>query len=149
MWSPGLSSVLESESEDIKRLVEVYTDYRSDDKLKEIILNIYKFIQSAPFPEEWLNENVDSFKFENINDFSETEFGKVLLTELSEEIEDGVRNIRKIKSKMEIESELDPWVKVLENDIDYLMEVYDASNISWDETFIRLINSIARDLFAL
>ena len=136
-----LENLYESESEDIKRLVEVYTDYRSDDKLKEIILNIYKFIQSAPFPEEWLNENVDSFKFENINDFSETEFGKVLLTELREEIEDGVRNIRKIKSKMEVESELDPWVKVLENDIDYLMEVYDASNISWDETFIRLINS--------
>ena len=65
-----LENLYESESEDIKRLVEVYTDYRSDDKLKEIILNTYKFIQSAPFPEEWLNENVDSFKFENINDFS-------------------------------------------------------------------------------
>ena len=136
-----LEELYESESEDIKRLVEVYTDYRSDDKLKEIILNIYKFIQSAPFPEEWLNENVDSFKFENINDFSETDFGKVLLSELREEIEDGVRNIRKIKSKMEVELELDPWIKVLENDIEYLMEVYDASNVSWDETFIRLINS--------
>ena len=135
-----LENLYEEESDDIKRLVEVYTDYRSDDKLKEIILNIYKFIQSAPFPEEWLNEKVDSFKFENINDFAETDFGKVLLQELREEIEDGVRNIRKIKSKMEVESELDPWVKVLENDIDSLMNVYESTTISWDETFRELIN---------
>ena len=45
-----LETYYESDSEEVKLLIDTYADYRSDDKLKEIILNVYKFIQSAHFP---------------------------------------------------------------------------------------------------
>ena len=53
----------EEESKDIEKVVYTYADYRDDQKLKDMVLRIYKFIQSLPFPEEWLNEKVDSGLF--------------------------------------------------------------------------------------
>ena len=135
-----LEKYYEDESDDIRKLVEIYTDYRGDESLKEIILNIYKFIQSSPFPEEWLNEKVDYFKLENINDFSDTVFGKVLLNSLREDLEDGIRNLRKIKNRVEVYPEMDKYRMVFENDIDSLMEIFETSKISWDETFEKIIN---------
>ena len=41
---------------DFIELLETYTSYRGDEKLQELILTIYKFIQSCPFPEKWLEE---------------------------------------------------------------------------------------------
>ena len=40
------------------KLIETYTDYRGDEKLQDLILGIYKYIQSNPFPEKWLNEKI-------------------------------------------------------------------------------------------
>ena len=63
----------DEESKDIEKIVYTYADYRDDQKLKDMVLRIYKFIQSLPFPEEWLNEKVDSLNNINVKDFSETD----------------------------------------------------------------------------
>ena len=46
-------------------------------------LKIYKYIQSTPFPADWLEQNVEKFKtkYED-KDFSETDWGKILLKEI-------------------------------------------------------------------
>ena len=44
----------EEQDEEFEKLVNTYTEYRGDEALKEIALNIYKFMQSSPFPNEWL-----------------------------------------------------------------------------------------------
>ena len=45
-----------SEDKGFIKLINTYTGYRGDEPLKEMILSLYKYIQSAPFPEEWLNQ---------------------------------------------------------------------------------------------
>ena len=52
----------EEENEDFAKLIDTYTGYRGDEPLKEMILKIYRFIQSAPFPNEWLAEKIDMFQ---------------------------------------------------------------------------------------
>ena len=47
---------LNNDKEFIK-LINTYTNYRDDESLKELIITIYKFIQSSPFPKEWIEEN--------------------------------------------------------------------------------------------
>ena len=54
----------EVEDENFLKLVQMYTNYRSDDNLKELVLKLYEFIQSIPFPEEWLKEKIEEFKEE-------------------------------------------------------------------------------------
>ena len=43
----------EEENEDFTKLINTYTSYRDDTPLKELILKIYTYIQSNPFPEKW------------------------------------------------------------------------------------------------
>lgn len=44
----------ESKDKDFILLLDTYTAYDDDTKLKELLFNIYKFIQSSPFPKETL-----------------------------------------------------------------------------------------------
>ena len=76
----------EEENKEFAKLVNTYTGYRGDEPLKEIVLNIYRFMQSSPFPNEWLEEKVNMFsQKEGEEDFSSSVWGKVLLNNLKEE----------------------------------------------------------------
>ena len=64
----------EIEDKKFLKLLETYTTYSTDEPLKELILNIYNFIQSHPFPNEWLSEKVNMFgKQDDGKDFSESD----------------------------------------------------------------------------
>lgn len=43
------------------QLVEGFGGNREDIKIQELILKIYGFIQSKPYPQEWLEENIEKF----------------------------------------------------------------------------------------
>ena len=45
-------NLYEEKNENFIKLIDTYCGYRSDDNLKEIILKIYRYIQSIPYPEE-------------------------------------------------------------------------------------------------
>lgn len=47
------------------RLVESYSGNRSDEKLIELIMQLYRFIQSQPHPSEWLDMNLEAYSDEN------------------------------------------------------------------------------------
>ncbi len=55
------NDLYEENNEDFKKLIDTYCGYRDDDNLKDIIMKIYKFIQSMPYPEEWLKTQVEKF----------------------------------------------------------------------------------------
>ncbi len=119
---------------DFLNLIEVYTDYRSDDKLKELILNIYKFIQSSPFPEKWIEEKVNKFKSDENKDFSETIWGQVILGTLKDKIEEAVIKLRKISSETSKFIELSKFTAVLNEDIINLEFIMSNMNL-WNSTF--------------
>ena len=125
----------EEESKDIEKIVYTYADYRDDQKLKDMVLRIYKFIQSLPFPEEWLNEKVDFLNTINVKDFSETEWGRILLREYNEELEDSLNSLKNIKEKLDMDPELQSPALIIQDDIMNLEELYNLSKVSWDKTY--------------
>lgn len=84
----------ESQDKDFLKLIDIYTGYRGDEVLKEIILEIFGFIQSTPFPEKWLKEKVKMFNLEETS-FEQTVWGKILFEKVKEELQD--RNIKSRK----------------------------------------------------
>lgn len=73
----------EEKNEDFQKLIKTYTSYRDDTPLKELILKIYTYIESSPFPEEWLEEKIEMFNIENVNmDFAKTKWGEILLKDV-------------------------------------------------------------------
>ena len=91
----------ESKDADIINLVNTYgSSYRDDDKLKELILKIYKFIQSIPYPEEWLEEQTEKFNLNLEQDFSETTWGKIIIENAKDEIEGYINTLKNISKKL-------------------------------------------------
>ncbi len=126
----------EDEDENFARLVDTYTGYMGDEPLKEMILKIYKFMQSSPFPREWLVEKVRMFEDDKKQkDFSESVWGKILLNNLKEQLIDSINNLKIVRNKLELVSELEKYKLTIQSDIDMLKELYNAINKSWDEAY--------------
>lgn len=82
-------------------MINTYTSYKDDTPLKELILKIYTYIQSNPFPEKWLNEKIEMF---NLSDkleenFADTIWGKLLLKQVKEVVEDAGLKLEAGKTK--------------------------------------------------
>lgn len=114
------------------KLLETYTDYRGDEKLQEIILNIYKYIQSNPFPEKWLEEKTEEFNIDTGSDFSNTTWGKIILSHIQDELTSMITQLEKIKKDTLKFDELDKYSKVLQEDINNLRNI----NLeNWDKAY--------------
>lgn len=77
----------ENQDKEFLNLIDRYTTYKGDEILKNIVLEIYKNIQSMPFPEKWLEEKVESFNIEEIS-FEQTIWGKILIEIVKENLKD-------------------------------------------------------------
>ena len=128
----------EEENKEFLNLIETYTNYRNDDKLKEIVLDIYKFIQSTPFPEEWVKEKIEEFNYQTDTDFAKTKWGKIILKELFSQIEECILKLEKISKETAKFWELEKFTLVLSQDIEKLKSLINQ-DISWDKLYY-LIN---------
>ena len=125
----------EEEDKNFLKLLETYTTYSSDEPLKELILNIYNFIQSHPFPNEWLEEQTQKYDLEGKlgNDFSSTQWGKIIISNLKEELFDSKVKLEKVKKEIERFEELKKYVLVLSSDIQELDKVLNLEK--WDHIY--------------
>jgi len=131
----------EIEDKDFLKLLETYTTYSSDEPLKELILNIYNFIQSHPFPNEWLEKQVEKYNLEEKLevDFSETEWGKIIISNFKEELLDSKVKLEQVRKSIEKFDELKKYALVLSSDIQQLDNILKFEN--WDEIY-NSINTI-------
>ena len=133
----------EEENEDFNKLINTYTSYKDDTPLKEIILKIYNYIQSNPFPEKWLDEKIEMFNIKNSNiqkeninqqDFSVTIWGEELLKEIEEELIDDITTLQDIEESLSYDPELDKFQQTIRNDIDAL-ETLRKNLDNWDKAY--------------
>ena len=71
----------------------MYTSYKKDDDLKEVILEIHNFIQSTPYPKEWLEEKIELFNIEETS-FEQTAWGKIIFEKTKDELKGGLLRLR-------------------------------------------------------
>lgn len=130
------------ENEEFLKLVEMYTTYRGDENLKELILKIYKYIQASPFPQEWLEGKIEQFNLnEKINnDFATTIWGKILLESFKEELESCILELKSVKKDLDKYFELEKFARTIYIDIQNL-EQLECNLDSWDKAY-NLANSI-------
>ena len=126
----------EEEDNDFFKLIHTYTSYRDDTPLKDLTLKIYNYIGSNPFPEKWLNENVEMFNIENkINDdFSTTPWGKVLLKKIEDELIDGISSLESASKILEFNPDLEKFFQTIRNDIEMLKNLKDNLD-NWDKAY--------------
>lgn len=126
----------ETEDEDFTKLINVYTSYRDDTPLKELVLKIDSYIQSNPFPQKWLEEKIEMFHLEDKleEDFSQTPWGKILLEEVREELIDDITMLEKIKEDLSYEPDLEKFYQMIRSDIEQLENLKNSLN-NWDKAY--------------
>lgn len=126
----------ENHDTNFEKLIKTYTSYRDDTPLKDLILKIYTYIESNPFPLKWLNNQIEKFNITDIKqDFSKTAWGEILLKHMKEEIEDGIKKLKSEERRLSVEKELEAFERVISSDIQQLEMV--SSNLeNWDKAFL-------------
>ena len=128
----------ENYDKDFLELINTYTTYKSDDTLKELILKIYKYIQSFPFPEKWLEESTNKFLLEENISFEKTAWGEVLFELAKEEINDEIIILKEQLEKIKYEEDFNKFFITISEDIRKLETIYNS--LTWDELYINLTN---------
>ena len=126
----------ENDDKDFLKLIRTYTSYRDDTPLKDLILKIYNYIGSNPFPEKWLSKKVEMFNIQDNleEDFSTTPWGSVLLKEIEDELVDGISFLESAAKSLELNPDLEKFFQTIRNDIDMLNTLKNNLN-SWDKAY--------------
>jgi len=99
MKSDIVSDVLEKwyeeGSEDFHRLIESYSRSKSDEPIEDLILSLYNFAMSNPWPRAWLKGIKESFKIESLEDMLNAKWMRELLDYISSVLNDLLRKIEK------------------------------------------------------
>lgn len=126
----------EEENTDFYKLIHTYTSYRDDTPLKDLVIKIYSYIQSNPFPDEWITQKVEMF---NVKDkieenFSKTVWGQELIKEIDEELTDSIYSLESISHKLSLEPELDKFWITIRDDIDKIQGIKNNLD-NWDKAY--------------
>lgn len=126
----------ETEDSDFTKLINVYTSYRDDTPLKDLVLKIDSYIQSNPFPQKWLEEKIEMFNLEEKleEDFSQTPWGNILLQEVKEELMDDISMLEKVEEVLSLEPELEKFEKTIRSDIEQLENLKNSLG-NWDKAY--------------
>ncbi|MGL5354045.1 MAG: helicase-exonuclease AddAB subunit AddA [Clostridium sp.] len=128
----------EADNEGFQRLVEAYSGSRDDEKLKEIILNLYRFSMSGPWPEKWLSDKAQEFNIDTLEQLNSTEWIKVLKESLEVEIRGYLSMLRKALNIINETDGLEPYLEAFSSDIGYLERVYASLDGGIEDLFASL-----------
>ena len=125
----------EEKNQDFQDLIKTYTSYRDDTPLKDLILKIFTYISSSPYPRKWLKSQIEKFNIKDENiDFSETQWGKILLDEMKEELIYDIAILDDEAKKLSVDKDLLIFQKTLEND-SYELQTLLANLDNWDKAY--------------
>jgi len=125
----------EDKNKEFLKLINTYVDYRDDEVIKDMVLQVYKYIQSNPFPEDWLKVQVEKFNLRDKleEDFSNTIWGKLIIQNFKQELNGYILNLENIKIKLRQDEELKTYYEIISEDIDSLKAILNLEK--WDEIY--------------
>ena len=117
-------------------LLECYGSNRDDQGLKDMVLTLYEFVQSCPWPEDWLAEKTEYFNLNSEQDFTQTQWGKLLLKNTADECISLKGMMEKAISVIESSEELSPYLANFQEEMDKIDLLSDkCCTESWDKLY--------------
>ena len=131
----------ENEDEEFKALVEAYSTSRDDERLKDIILNLYKFSMSGPWPEQWIEEKAAEFNIKSLEELNETNWVAVLKENIKIEILGFINMYHKAIELIKDTDGLEPYLDTFTEDLAYIENINESLDHGLPEIYSAL-NSI-------
>jgi ATP-dependent helicase/nuclease subunit A len=107
----------EEDNENFAKLINFYSEKNGDNQLKNLILKVYEFIQSTPFPKEWLNDKCNMYKLIENNDFGKTIWGSILLSYAKQEIDGNIADLKSLEEELLNYEDVENYIFTIKDDI--------------------------------
>ena len=137
----------EEGNDDFLSLAESFGGVKDDRKLQDIVLSLYDFVMSGPFPKKWLKKASDAFNMpqntENPedSDFSKKEWGKIIIESMRIELQGILSALCGSLEESESTEGLENYAVTFKEDIENLKELIESLDGSFDDIY-KKVNSI-------
>jgi len=118
----------ENDDKEFFNLVEAYSGSKDDEKLKEIILGLYRFSMSGPWPERWLKEKAEEFNIKSLDELDDTVWVKVLKNDIEMEVDSFINMYHKAIDVISNTKGIEPYLDVFNDELSALINLKDGLN---------------------
>lgn len=116
---------------DFLELVEHYGDEQSDDSLYNLILGLYDFSRSHPWPDEWLAGLKDQFMLPDDAKMDDLPWSKLIRHKMILELEQGLQQLGMLIEQAGKPGSIPEYAESFSSDGILLSELLAAANHSW------------------
>ena len=120
---------------DFQKLIELYTTYKTDDDLKDLIFKIYEFIMCVPNPDGWLREAVEEYNVDLECDFNGSKWAKIIRKDLADKRDYHLTCLKSVIDKLSTSVILEKYHNIVMEDYIDLKEL-DFND--WDKAVDKL-----------
>jgi len=128
----------DQEDTEFTSLVEAFSTYKNDDNLKELIINMYNFIMSGPWPENWLKENAEAFNIDTMEKLNNSKWVLVLKNSIKVEIEGYIKMLEKAIEIINLTDGLEPYLETFSNELYSIKNAYNSIDCGLDDIYSSL-----------
>jgi ATP-dependent helicase/nuclease subunit A len=117
-------------------LLETYGNNRDDRKIQDMVLSIYSFVQSYPWPEQWLDRHAESFNAADTVDFADSQWGGIIFETVKIRLNGLQIMMEAACGKLRFAAGLEKYLPVFEDDVNnlrQLMNFFEVNEAKWDE----------------
>ncbi|RYL95628.1 helicase-exonuclease AddAB subunit AddA [Sporolactobacillus sp. THM7-4] len=131
-----LTEILEehygSDDPEFFKLADRYSGDRSDESLQKMILKLYNFSQSHPWPERWLDQMSSSYETENKKSIDDFNWSAGLKKSLSDETAGLLTALEEARRLAMEPGGPAPYAETLTDDINALRNLSVTSDTAWE-----------------
>lgn len=119
-----------TDNKEFLRLVDSYSG-KNDAKIQGMVLELYEFAKSTPWPEKWLTEMAESFNVKENFDFGSSKWAKVIMDFLKLELEAHKDSMEKAVNIVENAEGIDYYLEPFKIELNNIYSLINCR--SWEE----------------
>ncbi|GFP78289.1 helicase-exonuclease AddAB subunit AddA [Clostridium fungisolvens] len=113
----------DQDDDSFKKLVDSYGQGKDDSKLQQMVLDLYQFSMSEPWPETWLKEKCEELNICSEEELNNSHWAKILINNVEIELETFERLLHNAKELSETTEGLEPYLTNIEDDINQIISI--------------------------
>lgn len=130
----------ENEDEEFKKLIEAYSTSKDDEKLKNIVLDLYRFSMSGPWPEKWLKDSAEAFNIDTIEDLNKTSWIQVLKETIYIEVSGYIKTLQNAIELIKSTDGLEPYLQTFNDELNMFNSIIESLNHGIEELYNEISN---------
>ena len=119
-------------------LVEAYSGSKDDEKLKEMVLDLYRFSMSGPWPEKWLIEKAEEFNIFSLEELDKTVWVEVLKNDINMEVDSFINLYYKAIEMINDTEGIEEYLDTFNDELSRIISLKESLNLGLSEIYDKL-----------